>query len=271
MRDGALGEIRKVIPWIGVVLLFISFHFLTQRPPEPDVGQPSSERLVLTGWFDTIVIDPGHGGMDDGASGHGLKEKDLTLDIGQKLASDLQKQGLKTVLTRSSDVYMTLSDRVTIANAAPHAVFLSLHCNFSLDPNAKGIEIYRCISKSTSGQTLVAVANSDIPDEPLEQIEDEYARSLDDSVVQMLHADNRGQKRENFFVVRNVFYPAVLVECGFLTNVEDAKRLSSVVYRQQFAQSLATGIVNHRKVMGGSGPKTVTQSLASGAVASSER
>jgi N-acetylmuramoyl-L-alanine amidase len=209
--------------------------------------------------------------MDDGASGHGLREKDVTLDLGQKLACELQKQGIKTILTRNSDIYMTLSDRVTFANAVPHAVFLSLHCNFSSDPNAKGIEVYRCLSKSISGQTLVAVANADAPDEPLEQIEDEYARNLDDSVVQMLHADNRGQKRENFFVVRNVFYPAILLECGFLTNAEDAKRLSSTVYRQQFAQSLATGFVNHRKLMGGSGTKTVTQSFASGAIALSER
>jgi N-acetylmuramoyl-L-alanine amidase len=263
-------EIKKALPWIGAILLCLSFHSLIQRQPESDVVLPP-EAPVLTRWFDTVVIDPGHGGLDEGASSHGLKEKDLTLDLSRKLAVELAKQGLKAALTRDADVYMALSDRVALANAAKHAIFLSLHCNFSSDPNAKGIEVYRCIAKSAGAQTLVVIANGEAPDESLEQIEEEYARILDDSVARILHADNRGEKRENFFVVRNIFYPALLVECGFLTNAEDAKRLSSEGYRQQFAQSLATGIINYRRLVGGSETKTVTRPLASGAIALSGR
>jgi N-acetylmuramoyl-L-alanine amidase len=263
-------DLNRILPWIGVGLIVISLNMWTTPRSEPDLQKPI-ENPVLAGWFDTVVIDPGHGGSDEGASAHGLKEKDLTLDLGQKLAVELQKQGLKTLLTRSEDLYVALTDRVTFANAIPHAIFLSLHCNFSSDTNAKGLEVYRCVAKSAGSQSLVTVANADEPDQPLEQVEEELARSLDDAFVQLLHADNRGQKRENFFVVRNVFYPAVLIECGFLTNAEEARRLGSASYRQQLAQSLATGIVSYRTLVGGNGTKTVSNASNSNVIVVTQR
>jgi len=247
-RRSRLRDVTRLLPWLGLVLLLACLaHLFLNHQTGPSVQPPQPyERKVIPGSFDTVVIDPGHGGQDSGASSHNLTEKVVALDLGVRLAQELQKLGFKTLLTRDADTYMSLADRVAFAKAVPDAIFVSLHCNFTSDPTARGIEIYRCSQKSGTEMMFVRFGGTE---EPLDRTEERLAQCLGDSVVQTIHAETRGAKTANFFVVRNLDYPAVLVESGFLTNGEDARHLATPAYRQQLAESLAGGIETYHSIV----------------------
>ena len=235
---------QNVAAWLGLLLLgYALFSLLGLRTIlQPIV--PSLRPHVISAVFDVVIIDPGHGGSDDGASSHGLKEKNVTLDLGQRLAAALQKEQISCILTRDEDKFVSLPDRVNLANSIPNAIYISLHCNYSDNSTARGIEVYRCVSKSNADtvQVVSAVGES----LAVGDLESELAQALDDTTTAELREENRGVKQANFFVVRNVEAPAVLVECGFLTNAEDAHRLGDPAYRQRLADALARGLISYR-------------------------
>jgi N-acetylmuramoyl-L-alanine amidase len=253
-RRRKLREVAKLLPWLGLGLLISCLvDLFLNRQIDSFVQLPQLEqREVIPGVFDTVVIDPGHGGQDSGASSHNLTEKVVALDLGVRLAEELQKSGFKTLLTRDADAYVSLADRVSFANSIQNAIFVSIHCNFTSDPTARGIEIYRCSQKNGSKKIFVKFGDVE---EPLDQTEERLAQCIGDSVVQTIHAEMRGAKTANFFVVRNVTYPAVLVESGFLTNGDEARRLASAAYRQQMAESLAAGIEAYFSIVSDKGDK----------------
>jgi N-acetylmuramoyl-L-alanine amidase len=246
--------IRTLIPWLGLAAVGGSIFILLQNTSVFRVSLARPEQRVIPGFFKTVVIDAGHGGEDDGASAHGLREKTITLALAQGLAAQLNRLGIAALLTRSSDVYVSLASRVTLATAVSDAIFISLHCNYSGSPAARGVEIYRCGSKSDPTQTFVTVSDTD---ETIDRAEGMLAQCLADAVTGRLHVDSRGPKIANFFVVRNVDYPAVLIECGFLTNADDAKRLNDSAYREALAGALASGILAYRSLVTGEGLKSV--------------
>lgn len=264
MRDGPLTDLSKkvlqvgrhLLAWVGLIVLFRLFILILQNSPPAGPESPRVEPRILPGIFDTVIVDPGHGGSDDGASGHNLKEKIITLDLAHRIVPKLNALGFTAILTREADQFVSLPDRVAIANAVPGAIFISLHCNFSDGANAHGIEVYRCEAKSegTNIRVTMTTGNS----EGICDVENRLAQALGDSVMERLHCESRGLKIANFYVVRNVGFPAVLVECGFLTNAEDAKQLADESYREKLAQALAAGIAAYRSLMGPDGVKSVS-------------
>jgi len=261
-RRLALRDVAKVLPWLGLgLLLACLIDLFLNRQIGSFVQLPQLEqREVIPGAFDTIVIDPGHGGQDSGASSHNLTEKVVALDLGVRLAEELQKSGFKTLLTRDADTYVSLADRVNFANSVQNAIFVSIHCNFTSDPTARGIEIYRCSQKNGPKKIFVKFGGAE---ETLDRTEERLAQCIGDSVVQTVHAEMRGAKTANFFVVRNVTYPAVLIESGFLTNGDEARRLANAAYRQQMAESLAAGIEAYFSIVSGKGDKSMDSLQAS--------
>jgi N-acetylmuramoyl-L-alanine amidase len=257
-----LRDVTRLLPWLGLGLLIASLiDLLLNRQIGSFVQSPQlDQREIIPGSFDTVVIDPGHGGQDSGASSHNLTEKVVTLDLGVRLARELQKFGFKTLLTRDADNYVSLADRVIFASTVRNAIFVSLHCNFTPDPAARGIEIYRCSQKVGEGRIFVKIGGSE---EALDRTEERLAQCIGDSVVQTIHVEMRGAKTANFFVVRNLNYPAVLVESGFLTNGDEARRLASAAYRQQLAESLAAGIQAYYAIVSDKGDKSIDSLHAS--------
>jgi len=251
-----LRDVSKALPWLGLALLIACLADLfLNRQIGSFVQLPQPEqREVIPGAFDTIVIDPGHGGQDSGASSHNLTEKVVALDLGVRLAGELQKSGFKTLLTRDADTYVSLADRVTFANSIQNAIFVSIHCNCTSDPTARGIEIYRCSQKNGTKKIFVQFGGVE---EPLDRTEERLVQCIGDSVIQTVHAEMREAKTANFFVVRNVTYPAVLVESGFLTNGDEARHLASPAYRQQMAESLAAGIEAYFSIVSDKGHKSM--------------
>jgi N-acetylmuramoyl-L-alanine amidase len=168
----------------------------------------------------TIVIDAGHGGFDrGGVPGQRISEKDKTLDVAQRLKRILQAEGYRVIMTRDSDVFIPLGTRVAIANSYRGANFVSIHFNCASRVGANGIETYYYSSDSAS-----------------------LAASIHRNVVSGAPSENRGIRRRGFYVLRRTAIPAVLVECGFLTNPTEGRLALTGDYRQRLAEQIARGI-----------------------------
>ena len=176
---------------------------------------------AATRTFSTVVIDPGHGGFDRGGiPGQRVAEKTMTLDVAQRLARKLRAAGIRVIMTRDSDVFVSLEERVRIANRYRDAVFVSIHFNSATRAGANGIETYYY---STRGAALAA--------------------NIHRHVVAGTTTENRGIRRRGYYVLRRVDLPAVLVECGFLTNATEARLALQSSYRDQLADQIAAGIM----------------------------
>lgn len=167
-----------------------------------------------------IVIDAGHGGHDNGASGvAGNKEKDYNLAVANKVVKLLsQYKEFQVVATRSTDVYLTLQQRVEIANNMGADLFLSVHAN-SFTPTSRGTE------------TFYYNANSEA-----------FARLVHSYLVKATGFPDRTVQIQPFYVIKNTKMPATLTETGFLTNEIENKQLMSPAFQDKIAQALATAI-----------------------------
>src|SRR5436190_13744210 len=174
--------------------------------------------------FSTVVVDAGHGGKDSGAyRRYGPPEKMIALDVAQRLNSKLRESQLKTVMTRNSDVFIELNDRVAIENAQKNAIFVSIHFNDSRRRGIRGFETYY-----HSG------ASSDL------------ANSIQQKLATIPHSASRGVHTANFRVLRLATCPAVLVECGFLSNRNEGGQARDWEYRELLADRIAEAIVEQR-------------------------
>lgn len=174
--------------------------------------------------FTCVVLDAGHGGHDSGArSRKGLLEKDITLDVVRRLAPKLQAAGLRTVLTRKTDVFIPLDRRVEISEREHSAVFLSVHFNDTSRRQISGMESYYFSEESRRfSQRLVA------------------------ALARGTGAPDRGSRVARFRVLRCNLNPAVLVECGYLSNRNESALLTDARYREKIAVALADAIVKQR-------------------------
>jgi N-acetylmuramoyl-L-alanine amidase len=187
-----------------------------------------------------ICIDPGHGGKFNNAVGNGLVEKDVVLTYAGHLRSQLEHLGHDVIMTRDADVELAddlnrdLLARVRIANEWGADAFVSLHCNGFTDPSANGFEVF-----TSPGQT-----NSDrLADEILESVGTAFP------LVKMRRdfSDGDGDQEAKFVVLVKTKMPAVLIELGFLTNLNDATRIKSAVAMADFTMATTEAIETYRR------------------------
>jgi len=173
-----------------------------------------------------VVIDPGHGGRDRGGiPGQKLAEKIFTLDTGKRLARILRANGgIKVVMTRDDDRFVSLTERTNIANryGGSDAVFVSIHYNAALREGAYGIETYY---NNKRAYRLAALVHP--------------------GVIRAMDSIDRGIRQRGYRVLRKNRLPAILVECGYLTNHLEGKRASESNYRQRIALAIASGILRY--------------------------
>src|SRR5215470_16760824 len=174
----------------------------------------------------TVVIDAGHGGYDRGGiPGQRVSEKDMTLDVAQRLKSVLAASGYRVVMTRDSDVFVPLGTRCAIANSNRNAIFVSVHFNSATRRSASGIETYFYNRESLS-----------------------LASAIHHYVAGGAPSENRGVRRRGYFVLRRTNMPSVLVECGFLTNPTEANYAQNPSYRQKLAEGISAGVRSRNSV-----------------------
>ncbi len=220
------------------------------------------------------MIDAGHGGEETGAVGPGnVFEKDITLDIAGRLSALLAKEpGVRCVLTRTSDTLVALDERAAIANHEKAAVFLSIHANSSRATGAHGSETYY-LSLAASDKLSDAVASEenasdgkaaappsgaappqldfilwDMAQSAHLNESAALAESIQNELNALLHTENRGIKQAPFRVLVGASMPAVLVEAGFLSNPEEAKKLATPEFRQSVAEAIARAVSSYLKL-----------------------
>ena len=236
------------------------------HPPAPlGRAEAASERQPV------VVIDPGHGGYDSGtAAGAPLLEKDIALQIALRLQGELEHRGVRAILTRTDDYFVTLADRTAFANKASADLFISIHLNSSPDAATTGIETYYlnnttdraairlAAMENASGGAYSTAAGGDL-NYILSDMRQQYKANESVALASMIEAETAadlnaslgvrvnalGAMRGPFYVLVGAQMPAVLVECGFLSNRDEAARLASVPYQQMLAQGIAEAAVHY--------------------------
>ena len=195
-----------------------------------------------------IVLDPGHGGKDNGASGRLYHEKQLTLRLAQKVRLLLQRAGYTVYLTRYSDMARSLPDRVRYANTRKASLFLSLHFN-SAGASVRGLETYALTPAGASSTNSSQIETTRYPGNQYDLNNLALAYRLQRSLVQKTGAEDRGVKRARFAVLRDIDCPAALMELGFISNREEEKLLGNDAYLDKLARAIVDGVVEyHRSV-----------------------
>lgn len=171
-----------------------------------------------------IVLDPGHGGSDYGAIREGINEKDITLDITQKVASMLKSKGYKTALTRTDDTYLGLQERCDFTEAENPEIFVSIHVNSAVATEPYGIETHYY-------------------HEPSKELADIIQKHL----AKNIDTKDRGVIKSKFYVINHTEVPAVLVEIGFLSNPEERAEIITEKRKQATAKAITAGIIEYLK------------------------
>lgn len=204
----------------------------------------------------TVIVDPGHGGVDKGASRGAMKESVLVLGLAQKiqsLAQTLSSKDLKIILTRESERNIALQSRVNFAEAQSADLFISLHANTSTSPRVSGMEFY------FEEKNLAPDPQAPVVDQILADLTHNgkmrssltFAKDLQTNMKQSARAPLNETKtvirRAPFFVIENSLSPSLLVEVGFLSNPQEAARLNQADYQAEIAQTLVKTILDFKE------------------------
>ena len=171
-----------------------------------------------------ILLDPGHGGMDGGAVGNSIIEKDINLDIALKLRGMLEEKGAVVVMTRSLDTKVDLLDRSSMANLLLPDAVVCIHSNSVISEAPNGTETYYYNA---------------------EELSRELAASVHKSLVDRIKLSSRGVFKKEYHMVKETLSPSILVEVGFLSNKQDALRLADPAFRQLAAEGIFDGLVSY--------------------------
>jgi N-acetylmuramoyl-L-alanine amidase len=270
-RDYALYDNSRLldlpVPWINKGVLYFPEEFIVSVR---SIFENSALNETFNFKIAAIMIDPGHGGKDTGAtSNHVIKgkkinvvEKDIALAVSKDLYSKLKTAfpGKKILISRTGDTYPSLSDRIAMANSVPlrdneAIIYISIHANASFNKRARGFEVWfldprhdrMVIDKNTAKEYKeIAPILNDILQEEFNRESGQLAafiyQEMKESFGSSLPA--RGMKAEDFFVVRKALMPSVLVELAFVTNPDDAVLLTNAASLKKFSDSIYKGIMD---------------------------
>ena len=263
--EGAAGELRAAT-LADPPRLVLDFS----RPSEPATRARQGATPLRT-----IVIDAGHGGHDSGAVGPGgLMEKELVLEVTRRVARMLtDRLGVKVLLSRDGDHFVTLRDRTSFANRERADLFVSIHANAHRVVASEGVEVYFLSSEATdnAARQVAAAENSVVQFEKAanggaagrsdivktilwELAQSEFqsessrlAETVLDSMTESLRIPNRGVKQAGFYVLGGAAMPAILIEIGFVTNPKEEKRLKDARYRDEIARAIVSGLADYKR------------------------
>lgn len=219
-----------------------------------------------------VVLDPGHGGIDSGMVSRWVVEKQVTLDIAQRVRAELRQHGVDVTMTREIDKHLSpnktadLDQRSRLASNKTTSAFVSIHVNAATNSSAQGIETFyfgqplagsnRSLAVwenggGTLGQELTRKATNtaqnllgDLLAQAKLSFSKQLAQKVQSSLIRSTGAVNRGVRTDAFYVIRNPTTPAILIEVGFGSNTREGPLLASPAYREQLAQAIARAILD---------------------------
>ncbi|MGU8835614.1 N-acetylmuramoyl-L-alanine amidase [Clostridium perfringens] len=205
---------------------YVSADYIDTNGAVPPSGNEPAPPSRPVGKIKKVVVDPGHGGSDPGAIGpNGIREKDIALKVGLKVKDLLKQNGISVVMTRDTDVYLSLEERCRIANATDSDFFISIHNNSSSSPSANGTETF---SYSSTGMSA------------------DVAKLIQSRMVSALKLTNRGHKTANFYVIKNTKMASALAEIAFISNPTEESLLKTDSFQNKAAQAIVDGIMDYR-------------------------
>jgi N-acetylmuramoyl-L-alanine amidase len=236
--------------------------------PTRQAATPSSEGSgpVASAGLPVVVIDPGHGGIDSGATGSGLVEREVTLKFGQELARQLKAGGkLQPIMTRDTDVFISLHDRVEVGRRNHAALFVSVHADTVRQNYVRGATVYTLsddasdalaaalAEKENRSDILAGMALEDQPDDVADILFDfarretrnlsvRFAKTLVDDLRGGVALNGNPWRRASFMVLKAPEVPSVLLELGYLSNKEDEKLFKSDTWPAGEAEKVARAI-----------------------------
>lgn len=246
LEEASVGGMPEPVPHGRLDLAF-------RDEPAVDLGPAIDVRKV--------AIDPGHGGVEVGKDGPGgLLEKDVNLAVALELRRLLEDEGIEVVLTREHDAQLSLVERTEIANRAGADLFLSLHCNGWFNDSARGLETYFLSpAKSEYSQAVAEAENAaggnddvafivwDLVQSKFITASSDLAEIVQTGIVEDTRAEDRGVRQAGFRVLVGAHMPAVLVEMGFLSNPDEARRLGDRRHQRALAAALAAAVVEFKE------------------------
>ncbi len=222
------------------------------------------EQLGLT--VETIMLDPGHGGKDVGATANGLYEKDIVLRAAKILGAKLEARGFRVLYTRTTDKFIPLEERTAMANVRKADLFISLHCNAEEGSSANGLEVYSLNLAKTQDAVRVAARENAVTARRISDLQVILTDLMLNSKVQeskdlaggvqtqILRAvkrrhgiRDRKQREAPFYVLMGAKMPAILVEMGYITNPAEAKKLDSDAFLADLCDGIVSGVVAYKK------------------------
>lgn len=249
-RDG--GEDDENTPNLVPEEILLGTNYLLDAPPVLPQATGGPEQLRI------VTLDPGHGGAETGAEGQGgAIEKDVVLSLSRRLRSLLQERlGVRVILTRDGDRELSLDERAAIANSNKSNLFLSIHADASPRRNARGSSVYFLSHTSTLAQPSASGGGGGDLDFILWDMAQTSHLSQSSRLAEILQEElqavtgtehvNRGIKQNSFRVLKGATMPAVLIEVGFISNVDEEKLLGSSDYQDKLAEALYRGVLRYR-------------------------
>lgn len=193
----------------------------------------------------TVVLDPGHGGHDAGAVSPYAREKDCNLALAMKVRDLLRKAGFKVVMTRQNDTFLTLGERVAIANRTPNSIFVSIHHNSSRNSASSGIETFTLAPHGTTSPFARTRRTEELSGNMQDSDNIALATAVHSAAIKNTAAFDRGIQRARFSVLCTIKRPAILFEGGFVNNPQEGSKIASSSYQNILAQSICNGIIRY--------------------------
>lgn len=259
---------RQILNYEKIVPFFLFFLMALTFPPSKPVG--------LKKTITTIVIDAGHGGNDPGSMSSGVKEKDVTLALSLAFGKKLQEllPEIKVIYTRSTDKFIPLWERATVANKNAADLFISIHCNSHTNTSIMGTETFAMGLHKAEDNLEVAKRENDVlllendyqeryegfdPNSPESHIyfslyQNAYmdqsiklAAKVEHQISKGINRPSRGVKQAGFVVLWKTGMPSILIESGFISNPKDREYLNSTAGVEEMAGAMATAVLEFKK------------------------
>ncbi|MBR4517635.1 MAG: N-acetylmuramoyl-L-alanine amidase [Victivallales bacterium] len=195
----------------------------------------------------TIMLDPGHGGKDQGTEQSGTKEKDLNLLLAKRVRSILQKRGYTVLMTREKDADLTLAARSALCTSKKPDLFISLHCNAHSEASVNGIEVWIANPAGVPSYGTTTLGKN-LPGTKFHSSNALLAYLTLKNLVKATKAVDRGVRRKQLYVISHSPAPSMLVEFGFLSNEAERKKILSAEYQDKLSAALCDAIDQFAKV-----------------------
>jgi N-acetylmuramoyl-L-alanine amidase len=249
LREARINGVKQ---WLAFPVHQEGDKILVSRLDMSKVIEPRLRPELIEGFLPvtTVVLDPGHGGHDNGATSRYGYEKDFALDVALRARKILEGLHYKVVMTRATDVFIPLEQRAATANHLADSIFISIHFNSSgSNFDARGFEIFSMAPRGAPATNDTLARERDMRAEPGNASElqsSALAGSVYHSLLGQVPMEDRGLKYARFAVLRLCSVPAVLVECGFVSNNAESALIGTGVWRQQVAEAITDGVEGYK-------------------------